>query len=579
LAINDDSVARSLASQMIPITIRESSELTVHSCTCSGGIAAPSDLQTLIAPLAPAPGADRITVKAKGSYHEILKSSALVGGAQVANIAIGIVRTKAMAVLLGPAGFGLFGLYGSIQNLTQSIAGMGINSSGVRQIAEAVGSGDDERIALTAAVLRRTTIVLGLLGAGLLVLFSRQVSALTFGSNQHSGALCLLSFAVVFQLVSGGQGALIQGMRRIADLARMNVLGALFGLCAGIPLVYFFRQKGVVPSLVAVATMGVLTSWWYSRKIDTQSAPVTLTQVRQEASVLLKLGSAFMASGLMTLGVAYAVRTMILRTFGLPATGLYQASWTLGGLYVGFILQAMGADFYPRLTASINNHEEANRLVNEQTLIGLLLAGPGVLATLTFAPLVVTLLYSAKFGPAVGILRWICLGAALQVITWPMGFIVVAKGRQGWFFISEFCWTVVAVALAWLCLRVYGVNGAGIAFFGSYVFHLFLTYPIARWLSGFGWSNENKKKVVAFLSLIGIVFAGFYVAPLSWATSFGTLATVASAVYSLRVVLRLVPPDRLPHPLQQLLVASRLLAPEYKDTGAAEDLIFGGLGQ
>ena len=47
-----------------------------------------------------------------------------------------------MAMLLGPAGFGLFGLYGSIANLTQSLAGMGINSSGVRQIAEAVGSGD-----------------------------------------------------------------------------------------------------------------------------------------------------------------------------------------------------------------------------------------------------------------------------------------------------------------------------------------------------------------------------------------------------------------------------------------------------
>ena len=81
------------------------------------------------------------------------------------NIAIGIVRTKAMAMLLGPAGFGLVGLYGSIADLTQSIAGMGINSSGVRQIAEAVGSDDTGRIALTTAVLRRTSIVLGVAGS------------------------------------------------------------------------------------------------------------------------------------------------------------------------------------------------------------------------------------------------------------------------------------------------------------------------------------------------------------------------------------------------------------------------------
>jgi len=101
----------------------------------------------------------------KHTYGQILKSSALVGGSSVLNIAIGIVRTKAMAMLLGPAGFGLFGLYGSIANLTQSIAGMGVNGSGVRQIAEAAGSGDKVRIGQTTAVLRRRSIVLGLLGA------------------------------------------------------------------------------------------------------------------------------------------------------------------------------------------------------------------------------------------------------------------------------------------------------------------------------------------------------------------------------------------------------------------------------
>ena len=109
----------------------------------------------------------------KHTYGQILKSSAVIGGSSLINIAIGIVRTKAMAMLLGPAGVGLMGLYGSITDLTISIAGMGINSSGVRQIAEAVGSGDTERIARTAVVLRRISIFLGVLGAVLLAIFSR----------------------------------------------------------------------------------------------------------------------------------------------------------------------------------------------------------------------------------------------------------------------------------------------------------------------------------------------------------------------------------------------------------------------
>src|SRR3954452_15023522 len=108
-----------------------------------------------------APEAEQCEQIERSSYWQILKSSALVGGSQVLNIAIGIVRTKAMAILLGPSGFGLFGLYGSISDITQSVAGMGVNSSGVRQIAEAYASAKEESIAHTAAVLRRTSILLG----------------------------------------------------------------------------------------------------------------------------------------------------------------------------------------------------------------------------------------------------------------------------------------------------------------------------------------------------------------------------------------------------------------------------------
>ncbi|MEO7145552.1 MAG: O-antigen translocase [Bryobacteraceae bacterium] len=497
----------------------------------------------------------------RDTYGQILKSSALIGGSSVLNIAIGIVRTKAMAILLGPSGFGLIGLYSSIAELTQSLAGMGINSSGVRQIAQAAGSDDTERIALTATVLRRISILLGALGAVLLVVFSKPVSILTFGNDRHTVAVSLLSIAVLFRLVSAGQGALIQGMRRIRDLAAMGVLGGLFGTILSIALVYFFREKGIVPSLIGVAAMTIITSWWYSRKIHVAVPSMMVSRVRREAGALLKLGFAFMASGLMTMGVAYAVRITVLRKIGFEATGLYQSAWTLGGLYVGFILQAMGADFYPRLTAKADDNTACNRLVNEQARIGLLLAGPGVIATLTFAPMVLALFYSGKFDAAVGILRWICLGATLQVITWPMGFIIVAKGNQNLFFLSELAWTIVAVGLAWVCVSSFGLDGAGMAFFGSYVFHGLLIYPIVRKLSGFRWSAENKQTGLLFLSLIGMVFCGFYAVPLRWAICLGTLALVLGGVYSIRILLALISPDVIPHPIQRLLAGFGFVLP------------------
>jgi antigen flippase len=519
----------------------------------------PNELAVLSSPAVPEHASTKTAEK--HSYDQILKSSVVVGGSSFLNVAIGIIRTKAMAMLLGPAGFGLFGLYSSVSDLTQSVAGLGVNSSGVRQIAESVGTGDESRIARTAAVLRRTSILLGALGAIFLVAFCRPISNLTFGSTREAASVSLLSLAVLLRLISAGQGALIQGMRRIVDLAKMSVLGAAFGVCTSIPLVYFFREKGVVPSLVSVAAMTMLTSWWYSRKIYIQPAVVTFFGVGSEASALLKLGCAFMASSLMTLGVAYFVRITVLHKIGFEATGLYQAAWTLGGVYVGFILQAMGADFYPRLTASAGNNAACNRLVNEQIHVGMLLAGPGVIATLTFAPLVITLLYSAKFVAAVSLLRWITLGVTLQVITWPMGFIIVAKGRQNLFFVSEFAWTIVAVGLAWFCIRRYGLNGAGIAFFGSYIFHGLFTYPLVLVLSNFHWSVINLRTAGILSVLIVIVFSGFYILPFGAAVAIGSLALTASCIYSVWALSRLAQASAIASPVKRFLRRLGMIQP------------------
>jgi enterobacterial common antigen flippase len=505
-----------------------------------------------------------MTMVEKHTYSQILKSSALISGSSVLKIAIGIVRTKAMAMFLGPAGFGLMGVYLSISDLAQNIAGLGINSSGVRQIAETASTGEKERIARTVTVLRRTSILLGVLGSLLLVVLSKQVSILTFGTDQHAAAIALLSLVVLFGSVSAGQGALIQGMRRISDLARMGVLGTLFGTIISIPVVFFLRERGVVPSLVGVAAMTVIVSWWYGRKVQIQQPAMTAAHVRQEVAALLKLGFVFMASSFLTMGAAYAVRTMVIRMVGFEAAGFYQSAWTLGGLYVGFILGAMGADFYPRLTAVARDNAECNRLVNEQAQVGMLLAGPGVIATLTFAPLVIALFYTASFDGAIGILRWFCLGMTLRVITWPMGFIIVAKGEKTIFFLADLAWSVVNVGLSWLCIKSFGLNGAGIAFFGSYVFHGFLVYPLVRKLSGFGWSIANKQTGLLFLSIIASVFCGFYLFPFWLATAVGTLAALLSSVYSIRAILNLVSLDRLPRFVRSVLALLRI-APRTTD--------------
>ena len=136
--------------------------------------------------------------------------------------------------------------------------------------------------------------------------------------------------------------------------------------------------------------------------------------------------------------------------------------------------------------------------MNEQAQVSLLLAGCGVLATLTFAPWIVTLLYSNDFEAGTDVLRWVTLGMAMRVITWPVGYILVAKGEKALFVAADLAWAIVNVGLTWLCVPLFGLAGAGIAFLGSYAVHLLVVYSIARRIAGYRWSTTNLRKGALF---------------------------------------------------------------------------------
>jgi antigen flippase len=476
------------------------------------------------------------------SYGQILKSSTIIGGSSLVNICMGIVRVKVNALLIGPAGVGLFGLYGSITEIATQLSDMGMRSSGVRQIAAAAATGDQLQIARTTKTLRRVVLILGCLGSTGLFLLRKPVSRLTFGSLEHTAEVGVLALVVLFGAISAGQAALLQGMRRIGNLARINIIGAVLGTLLSATIIFYFRERGIVASLIAVGGMTILTSWWYARKITVRQVVVGWTESKAETRHLLSLGLIFAANGLMAAGVAYAIRLLIVHRFGLNAVGLYQSAYALSIVYAGFILEAMGTDFYPRLTAAAKDHGTCNQLVNEQAEIGLLLAVPGILATLTFAPLVIHMFYSARFEPAAGILRWQVLGILMRVATWPMAFILPAKELKQAYFWSEFVYYLAYLALAWICLPIWGLTGVGVAFFGAYLVFWGLTFVLVRRSTGFSWSKANLRLGMVHFPSVLLVFGSFYILPRIPGMVLGASVTLLVGLYNLKIFHRTVGP-------------------------------------
>lgn len=471
---------------------------------------------------------------AKGSYHQIFKSTALVGGAQVACQVINILRAKALAVLLGPAGVGVVGLYTTATALVGTIAGFGLNSSGVRQISQAAASNDTLKIARTIVTLRRVALVSGVIGMLAVLALARPLSQSTFGNADHTWGMALMSLTLLFAGVNVGQLALLQGLRRLRELALAQVIGIAFGAVVSVGLVFWLREQGIVPFLVATSAFAVLLSWWFARQISVEEVRLTMRELLVEARGLLGIGLAFTVSALLASLVAYLSRVLVQRELGLDAVGLYQATWQLSSQYVGFVLAAMGADFLPRLTAAAGDRLTLNRLVNEQAEMGILIAVPGVLATLALAPWVLQAFYSSQFTAAADVARWQIIGIFLRVVSWPLGYALIAKGRMVIWVTTELVAALLHVALILVCMQNWGLEGIGIAFAVMYVLYTGLMLGVCRWLTGFRWSSRSVKILLPSVLALAAVFLAIRLLPAPWGMVVGLGITVVVGMGCLR---------------------------------------------
>ena len=474
-----------------------------------------------------------MSLSRKGSYGQILKSTAIIGSTQIINILIGIVRVKALALFLGPAGIGLAGMYQAATGMIGTLAGLGLGSAGVRQIAEAAASGDDNRMARTIAVLRRASWISGLLGMGLVLVLAKPLAHATFGNDNYVGGVALVSLTLLFGSISAGQTALLQGLRRLKELAACNLLGSLFGTVASITLVYFLRERGVAPFLVTVAGFGILTSWWYARKVQVEAVTLPWRESLHEARPLLIIGASFLAMGLISAGVAYLIPILIIHELGIGAVGLYTASSSISLLYIGVVINAMGADFYPRLTSIVNHHGAANELVNQQAEVGILLTLPGLMATILLAPWVMRIFYSAEFVTAAELIRWQILGMGLRVACWPLGYISLAKGMSKTLVVIETVSSLIQVAIIYVCIHMWGLEGCGI---GYAIFMALATANmsvVSYKITGFKWSGRSTTALLSSIGFTGALLLAVRYAPQNLGLAIGGVLTAAASAWSI----------------------------------------------
>lgn len=442
----------------------------------------------------------------KNNARESFKNTGLVGGSQVVTILINIVKTKLVAILLGPSGMGLIQLLASTITLVKSVSGLGIGFSGVRDIAQSIGSGDDEKIGKTIVTLKRWSWVTGILGVSLTILFSQQLSVWTFGNKDYWLEISLLSSTIILSNIAGSYVAIIRGARRTADYVKLNIFTAFFGAILAIVIYYFLGERGILPVLILTGIIGFLVNYFYSRKISFQKVNITYKESFFDGLDMVKLGAFTVLTGFISEFALYYVRISINDNLGIEFVGYYAVATTLAVTYMGLIFTAMGVDYFPKLSAINTDNKALNLAVLEQTKIILLLGTPLILGMYTFSEYLIQILYTKDFGLALPLLMWMLLSVFLRLIGFPIGFVFLAKGKSKIFIFTQSLWNIIFVSFAYFSWQLRGdLVGIGMAFTSAYVIGVLLNIIIIKKMTKLKY-DTNTLTYIGLFSIITLLY-------------------------------------------------------------------------
>jgi len=405
------------------------------------------------------------------SYQQILKTTSLFGGVHFFTILISIIRTKLIAVFIGPAGMGIIALLNSTLNVISGFSGLGTETSAVKNISENYKNNDFKTVSTTIQIVKKIVFFTGIFGMLLTILFSKALSTIAFGDSSQMYAFIFLAVTVLFKQLSTGQLAVLQGLRQMQLLAKANLYGSLFGLVFSIPFYYFLKIDAIIPTILTASITALIFSFYYSGKVKIEKEKVSKTVFFAEGKSIVKLGLMLTISGVLTLLSTYLVQIYIGKIGGLEQVGFYNAGFTLLNSYVGIIFTVMSTDYFPKLAAVNTDNEKVRSGVVQQAFISITIITPIIVLFLTFISIIIPVIYTAKFNAVIPMVCFGILGMLFRSVSWAMGFILIAKGDSKMFIKTAIGFNILSLIMNIAGYYFDGLEGLGISFCLYFLFH------------------------------------------------------------------------------------------------------------
>ncbi len=402
------------------------------------------------------------------NFKEGLKGTTLFGGVGMLNILISIIKSKLVAILLGPEGMGVMGLFNSSVDLINKGTNFSLRTSAVKDISAAYATSDSKKLSKTYSVFKKLITITGTLGLLVCACFSPYLSLTSFGNYNYTTPFVILAFSFPFLQFSDGLNVLMQGTRHLKLLAKSNVVGNVMALLSVIPIYYIFGINGIVYTIVLGYLVHFIITYYYARKVDVVSMIVGLKQSFVEGKGMLKMGFFISLQSIFVALTAYIVRAFISNTASVDEVGLYTAGLYIINTYTGLVFSGMSTEYYPRLASIAEDNAKVFQAVESQSILSIMLLAPLVNLLILLGDLAIIILYSEEFFNITMMISISMLGVFFKAPSWCLGYVFLGKGDSKVYFWNELIAVIYTLFFNLLFYKWWGLTGMGVSFLLSY---------------------------------------------------------------------------------------------------------------
>ncbi|WP_298895533.1 O-antigen translocase [uncultured Psychroserpens sp.] len=410
----------------------------------------------------------------------------------VTKIIAGILTSKAIAIFIGVEGMALIGNLRNFLSAAQSVSILGFYNGVVKTIAKF--KEDSVKLSQTLSTAYYLCFFSTILVSFLTYYNAQYVNDFLFSSNYNFAYIIkIMALALPFYALNMMSFSIMNGFSNYKMLLIINIIGQILGLLITLLLIYQNHIDGaliaavVAPSLIFLITLvGIMNR----RNL------MTYIKADHISFTILKSFGPYAAMALVSAIalpiISIYIRNYIIAEVGIKEAGYWEAMNRISDYYLMFITSIITLYIVPRFS-EIDSKKEFRKEVFGFYKSVMPIFGLGLVLLYFLKPFIVPLIFSDEFKPVENLFFWQLLGDFVKVLSIVIAYQFLAKKMFTHFIIIEVFLVVMLYISSIYLIDVFGVEGAVIGHFLSYLMHFGIVLLIFG-SSLFGIITESSKE-------------------------------------------------------------------------------------